>query len=338
MSESNWSKISSEISKGCSKKELWGLLRQFQLPDPDSFHPTGWLWQLASEQISQDEKAHKLKLHSGLHQDACETVLLRPRRTRFAVCLSTQVGCAVGCRFCATGKMGLQRNLTAWEIVEQFLWAGWAARKCAQDGKLPIPLRNVVFMGMGEPLHNPIAVEQAIELLSDPRWFGLSLRSITLSSVGVPGKMVQMARRFPRLRIALSLHSADPLKRRWLVPKAVSDLQSLRQAIQEIHSIQGDTVWLEIALIAGVNDSMKDARDLIEFCRGLSVEVNVIPYNDTSPTLDGTTFRAPSPDVTNAFIARIRREGIFVTHRKTLGQSIQAACGQLVTSPESVDQ
>ncbi|MFM8189808.1 MAG: radical SAM protein [Pirellula sp.] len=331
MAETNWDKISSELSEGISKKQLWRTLRQFKEPDPTWLEPFGWLWQVKHELVSEDKKALKLKLHSGQYQDACETVLLRPRPNRFAVCLSTQVGCAVACRFCATGKMGFQRNLSVWEIVEQFLWAGWAARKFSSKPEQPVPLRNVVFMGMGEPLHNPVAVQEAIELLSHPKWFGLSLRSITLSSAGVPGKMIQMAKRFPRLRIALSLHSAEPHKRRWLVPKAVADLKLLWQAIQEINAIQNDTLWLEIALIAGVNDSAQDAQLLIEFCKGLNVEVNVIPYNDTSHAPRDPDFRAPSPEVVDAFIAKVRNAGIFVTHRKTLGQSIQAACGQLVT-------
>ncbi|MFM7518449.1 MAG: radical SAM protein [Pirellula sp.] len=339
MTGSNWQKIASELSAGQSKKSIWNLLRQFMSPDRQWLSDSQWLWQIESEQHSTDKKACKLKLLSAAHHDACETVLLRPRESRFAVCLSTQIGCAVACRFCATGKMGFQRNLSAFEIVEQFLRAGWIARGLMGNVQTPPPLRNVVFMGMGEPLHNAEAVEQAIAILSDPRWFGLSLRSITLSTAGVPNKMIQMAERFPRLRMALSLHSADPQKRRWLVPKAVGDLDLLRETISSINALQEDTLWIEIALIDGINDSLKDAELLIDFCRGLNVEVNVIPYNDTSHARNlsmvsevahDRLLKAPAPNKTEAFIAKLRQKGIFVTYRNTLGESIQAACGQLI--------
>ena len=339
MTGSNWQKIASELTAGQSKKSIWNLLRQFMIPDHQWLGDSQWLWQVASEQHSSDKKACKLKLLSAAYHDACETVLLRPRESRFAVCLSTQIGCAVACRFCATGKMGFQRNLSAFEIVEQFLRAGWIARGLMGNAQTPPPLRNVVFMGMGEPLHNAEAVEQAIAILSDPRWFGLSLRSITLSTAGVPNKMIQMAERFPRLRMALSLHSADPQKRRWLVPKAVGDLDLLRETILRINALQEDTLWIEVALIDGINDSLEDAELLINFCHGLNVEVNVIPYNDTSHARNLSVvskgaqdrpLKAPGPDKTEAFIAKIRKKGIFVTYRNTLGESIQAACGQLI--------
>lgn len=339
MTGSNWQKIASELTAGQSKKPIWNLLRQFMIPDHQWLSDSQWLWQIASKQHSADQRACKLKLLSTQHHDACETVLLRPRESRFAVCLSTQIGCAVACRFCATGKMGFQRNLSAFEIVEQFLRAGWLARQMMGNVQTPPPLRNVVFMGMGEPLHNEEAVEQAICMLSDPRWFGLSLRSITLSTAGVPNKMIQMAERFPRLRIALSLHSADPQKRRWLVPKAVGDLDLLRETISRINALQEDTLWIEVALIDGINDSLEDADLLIDFCRGLNVEINVIPYNDTSHARNlsivsegaqDRPLKAPAPDKTEAFIAKLRQKGIFVTYRNTLGESIQAACGQLI--------
>jgi len=343
--DSNWQQIAQEMATRGSSKRQWNLFRKFDLPEPNWLARDRWLWEVDSEQLSSDLKALKLKLRSMLHRDACETVLLRPRSHRFAVCVSTQVGCAVACRFCATGRMGFRRNLSSWEILEQFLLAGQAAKRFVRESPDPPPVRNVVFMGMGEPLHNPTALEQAIEVLADPRWFGLSLKSITVSTAGVPGKMVALAKRFPRLRIALSLHAADPQKRRALVPRAVGDMRTLRETIAQINQIQNDTLWIEIALIDGINDSEEDASLLIDFCKGLRVEVNVIPYNDTShaipsgsiaSSLDSERFRAPAPDRVDAFVAKIRQAGIFTTHRKTLGESIQAACGQLITPEASV--
>lgn len=338
--ETNWHQLESEIAAKTSSKRRWNLLRRFQMPDASWLAESGWLWSTQAEQLSADHKAVKLQLFSPWHRDACETVLLRPREKRFAVCVSTQIGCAVACKFCATGRMGFRRNLSSWEIVEQYLRAGWVAQRLMSEVPDPLPLRNVVFMGMGEPLHNPTALEHAIAILSDSSWFGLSHRSITLSTAGVPSKMVHMAKRFPRLRIALSLHAADPQKRRALVPKAIGDIGVIRQTIALINEIQDDTLWIEVALIDGINDSREDAHLLIEFCKGLRVEVNVIPYNDTShaagsdtltiPSL-GKVFRAPASDRVDAFIDELRQAGIFTTHRKTLGESIQAACGQLIT-------
>ena len=203
--------------------------------------------------------------------------------------------------------------------------------KRGQNG-LP-PVRNIVFMGMGEPLHNVDAVVQAIEKLSDEDWFGISQRSITVSTAGVPRGMIMLAERFPRLRLALSLHSGDPRKRRELVPHAVGDLQRLRETISIVNSMQEGPVWIEIALLEGVNDGLEDAKGVIDFCKGLRVEVNVIPYNDTShaSSEEGVSFRAPTLSRVDAYIRELRRSGLFTTLRKTQGESIQAACGQLIS-------
>jgi 23S rRNA (adenine2503-C2)-methyltransferase len=195
------------------------------------------------------------------------------------------------------------------------------------------PVRNIVFMGMGEPLHNVDAVVQAIEKLTDEDWFGISQRSITVSTAGVPRGMIMLAERFPRLRLALSLHSGDPRKRRELVPHAVGDLQRLRETISIVNSIQEGPVWIEIALLDGVNDGLEDAKGVIEFCKGLRVEVNVIPYNDTShASFEGeVSLRAPVLSRVDEYIRELRRSGLFTTYRKTQGESIQAACGQLIS-------
>ena len=145
--------------------------------------------------------------------------------------------------------------------------------------------------------------------------------------------MIALARRFPKLRLALSLHSADAEKRRKLVPRTVGDLAVLKRTIQEINAIQNDTLWIEIALIDGVNDTREDARKLIAFCDGLNVEVNVIPYNDTSHAAP-SEFRQPKAEQVTFFVSELRKAGIFTTHRKTLGDSIQAACGQLAVPAE----
>jgi 23S rRNA (adenine2503-C2)-methyltransferase len=237
--------------------------------------------------------------------------------------------------------MGLVRQLSATEILEQVLIAKMEVHDWSRHADHPIHLRNVVLMGMGEPLHNHEAVGNAIEFLIADRGFGFSPRHITLSTVGVPEKMVAMAERFPRLRIALSLHAAQSDLRRQLVPRATNDLEALRQAIQHINSLDEDSpVWIEYALMAGINDREEDAQQLIDFCRGLRVEINLIPYNNTSHANQvvnlqrGTAqrFQAPDRESARQLAITLRKAGIFTTLRNTLGDSIQAACGQLIVA------
>lgn len=304
----------------------------------------GWCWTPEMELSSGDGQVTKLRLRSRRWRDACETVVMRPRRNRATVCISTQVGCAVGCRFCATGRMGLVRNLGAIEILEQVLLARLRVRRWAENalhekkaiGRIPrrdaIHLRNVVFMGMGEPLHNWDALVEALDFLLADQGFGFSPRHVTVSTAGIPAKMVSLAQAFPRLRIALSLHSAIENTRRMLVPRATHDLQSLRESIQAINQIDPEgPVWLEIALIRGINDSLSEAQALVDFCKGLSIEINVIPFNDISHApSDEARMSAPSQETRRAYVHHLRENGLFTTLRNTLGGTIQAACGQLI--------
>jgi len=320
---------------GAWRKERWHLLRAGRWPTNHAWQGFGWLWRMQAEIESDDGKAIKWRLESQEHRDACETVLLLPRPSRATVCISSQIGCAVGCTFCATGRMGLVRQLTTNEILEQVLWARMQLHTRTSHASRRIHLRNVVFMGMGEPLHNDASVHDAIAYLIADQGFGFSPRHITLSTVGIPSKMVETARRFPRLRIALSLHAADSELRRRLVPRATHDLESLRGAIQEINAIDREgPVWIEYALIAGVNDSLEHAEGLAEFCRELRVEINVIPYNPSAA--EGERYQAPELAVQDAFVGSLRDRGIFTTLRNSLGRSIQAACGQLIAPTTTV--
>jgi 23S rRNA (adenine2503-C2)-methyltransferase len=260
-----------------------------------------------------------------------------PRPTRATVCVSTQIGCGVGCTFCATGKMGWQRNLCTTEILEQVLLARQRVGDWSSSQKRNIHLRNVVFMGMGEPLHNDGELFRSLEWLISDKGFGFSPRHLTVSTAGVPGKMIELAQRFPRVRIALSLHAAEPELRRQLVPRATHDLESLRGAIRRINAIDPlGPVWIEIALIAGINDSREHAHAIHRFCEGLRVEINVIPYNDTSHASGLTAeetevFQAPTRETVRDFVEVLRGLGWYTTWRNTYGDSIRAACGQLAT-------
>ncbi len=287
---------------------------------------------LRKTQTSDCGRSVKWTFSSGAtdSQNELETVLIVPRRKRATVCVSSQIGCAVGCRFCATGTMGLQRNLSVYQILEQVYWARQELKKQGTH------LRNV-FMGMGEPLHNTRAVMDAIDWLSRDDGFGISLKHITVSTAGVPRPMTEIARRFPKIRIALSLHTADAAQRRWLVPRATSDLGQLQNTIRTINDLQNkDPLWIEYVLLDGVNDSLEHAAKLYEFCQGLSVEVNVIPWNPTetpgSSQREAIEFRPSKMETVQGFINLLRERQLVVTLRKSLGQSIMAACGQLVTA------
>ena len=260
-------------------------------------------------------------------QEKIETVLLRSGPSRSGVCVSTQVGCQAGCPFCATARMGLKRNLTRDEILEQILEAARLTRK---DNRR---LRNIVFMGMGEPLHNEEELFSAIEYLTNPKTFNIPDRRISVSTVGVPEGMRRLIERFPGIQLAFSLHSARPELRAKLVPwsrryawEEVRDALRYVADTPKTHRHQGP-VMIEHIMIDGVNDTDADAEALIEYLAGMYVMVNLIPYNAT-PFVPQWQ---PTPrERRGAFATRLRNAGIFTTIRYSMGSDVQAACGQLV--------
>ncbi len=251
-----------------------------------------------------------------------ETVILRPSTGRATVCVSSQVGCAAACEFCATGRMGIARSLSAAQILDQVLYAGQIL--ATEDRRL----RNVVFMGMGEPFHNEDAVFETIAQLTDPAWFGLSPGKILVSTVGIPEGMRRLAEQFPKVRQALSLHSVRTDVRERLIPLAKKfPLDELHRAITDVNRQTGAEVMIEYLLLAEINDSMTDAAELIVWLGGLDVHVNLIPYNtvEEAPELE-----ASPPAKRQAFARRLKDAGIKTTMRYSLGNDIAAACGQLV--------
>jgi 23S rRNA (adenine2503-C2)-methyltransferase len=240
-----------------------------------------------------------------------ETVVIR-QPSRLTVCLSSQVGCARGCVFCETGKLGLVRNLEAWEIVAQY---AVAARH------LGVRPRNVVFMGMGEPLDNLEEVLRAISVLAEPAGFAVPERRITVSTVGIVPKMDELYRR-SRANVALSLHALDPRTRLALLPVARRyALEEVRAAVERAPR----TVLLQWTLIEGANDSDADADALAGFADGLDVRVNLIPLNPgPAPSL-----RAPPLERCRAFQKRLADRGVRTLLRLPHGCSVGGACGQL---------
>jgi 23S rRNA (adenine2503-C2)-methyltransferase len=248
-----------------------------------------------------------------------ETVLMGYYRRRTA-CISSQAGCGMGCSFCATGQMGLQRNLTAGEIVAQVLFT---ARELARQNE---KLSNVVFMGMGEPLANYDNTLAALRRLTDPDGFNMGQRRITLSTVGLVPGIARFSREGLQVGLAVSLHAATDQLRDTLVP--INQRYPLDRLIAACHDYVGQThrrISFEWALIAGVNDSVDQARALVERVRGLLCHVNLIPLNPTTGYAGAPT----SPGQVAAFCAELDRNGVPNTVRVRRGIDIQAGCGQL---------
>lgn len=238
---------------------------------------------------------------------------------RTTVCLSTQAGCARGCVFCETGRLGLERNLRVEEITGQF--AAVASWLRANDRPAP---SNIVFMGMGEPLDNLDAVLGAVDVLTDDCGFALARRRITVSTVGVVPKMREFYRR-AKCRLAVSLHAANDDERKALLPIARQwNLDALKQAIAE----SPESVLLQWTLIDGVNDTERHAQELLAFCEGLDVRVNLIPLN---PGPDDA-LKAPPMEKVRAFQKRLADAGIRTLVRLPHGQEVGGACGQLAGS------
>ncbi len=249
-------------------------------------------------------------------------LLHRPDDPKYIVCVSCQAGCALGCAFCATGRMGFRRHLAAWEIVDQ------VARIAADS---PHPVRGVVFMGMGEPMLNYDAVMRAARILSEPCGMAIAGKAISISTAGiVPGIRRFTAERLP-YRLVVSLTSADPVRRRELMPvEAQHPTGALMGAVRDYHAATGRRVTLAWTLMAGINTGEVDARQLAELARGLPITLDLIDVND--PT---GRFRPPAPDELAAFRDALRAHvGMPVARRYSGGQDIQAACGMLAGGEE----
>lgn len=276
--------------------------------------------------VSSDGRARKAAL-TLLDGKVVETVLLRPSPQRWTACVSTQVGCAFGCTFCATGKMGFVRDLTAEEITDQVLfWRQHMKREGLEGG-----LGNVVYMGMGEPLANYEAVAESLKALIDHRQHGIGARHVSVSTVGIPQAIERFAADFPQINLAVSLHAAEDELRSRLVPaNRAFPLAELARALERYLGVSSRKVLLEYALLAGVNDRACDADALVAFVQRLGrpelFHVNLILYNPTA-----TPFRPTSEPEARRFQDRLLAAGLKATLRQSLGTDIRGACGQLVS-------
>jgi 23S rRNA (adenine2503-C2)-methyltransferase len=268
------------------------------------------------EEISLDGTEKVLfRLEDG---EGVESVLI-PEGSRRTLCVSTQAGCALSCAFCATGASGFRRNMTSAEIIHQ---ACHAARRLAGRQER---LTNVVFMGMGEPLENVREVSRAIDILLAPCGFGLAGKRVTVSTVGIIPAMRELASRYP-VSFAVSLNAAGEEVRSRLMPvNRKYPLRELVAAMREIPLQSGRKVTAEYVLLAGVNDSPGEARDLARLLSGARIKVNLIPFNPH----DHGDFRPPPPSSVDRFRDILMAAGIQTITRDRRGADIRAACGQL---------
>lgn len=251
-----------------------------------------------------------------------ESVILRIASGRTTLCVSSQVGCAAACDFCATGKMGVAQNLSVEEILDQIVLAGQILSK--EDRRL----RNIVFMGMGEPFHNEANLFEALQLLTSSVYFHHTPNRILVSTVGVTDAMIRCARRFPKVNLALSLHSVRQSVREQLIPIAKQHpLDQLKLSLKMVNELQACPVMVEYLMLAGVNDSAEDASELADWLKGLDVHVNLIPFN---PIEDAPHLTASDDETIQSFSEHLKMAGLKTTTRYSLGSDIAAACGQLV--------
>lgn len=264
----------------------------------------------ASKLIFRTERGHLI-----------ESVVLRIGSGRTSLCISSQVGCAAKCAFCATGRMGIAVSLTRDEILDQVFQVN---RLLKPEGR---SVRNVVFMGMGEPFHNEENVHAALDVLLSAQCFDLTASRVMVSTVGIPDALMRCAEHYPRLGLALSLHAARQERRERIIPLARKyPLEELRQAMQAVASAR-QPLMVEYLLLHDLNDTEEDLEALVEFLRDIPVHVNLIPYNsiDEAPDLQRAL-----PERQQRFSATLSAAGFPVTVRYSLGADIAAACGQLV--------
>jgi len=327
---------------GCERNELAAYVRELGEPDFRAKQIADWIYKKGARDVSamtnlptvlrerlqaeftitrsevlrqttsaDGTSKYLLELHDG---QTIESVLL-PYGDRVSVCVSTQVGCAAGCIFCATAEGGLVRNLTAGEIVDQVL---------TLQEHAGCRITHVVLMGMGEPLLNLANVLKAIRLLHDE--IGISMRRLTVSTVGITPAIQRIAKLGLQLTLAISMHAPDDALRRRLVPVAARyPLHELIEACRDYANTTKRRITFEYLLLAGVNDSPHQAAELAKLLRGVLCHVNLIPYNQ----VPGKPFKRPTRAAITAFRSGLEHAGIEVTQRMERGHSLAAACGQL---------
>jgi 23S rRNA (adenine2503-C2)-methyltransferase len=294
--------------------EMTNLSKQFRqdlrkVSFISSLHP------LHVEKAKDGTKKFLFQLEDG---NRIESVLI-PEKKRLTLCVSTQVGCALGCRFCLTGKMGWKRDLTTSEILNQIL----AVRETLTD---KISITNIVLMGMGEPLANYRNTIKAIELMIQPDAFKFSSRRVTLSTAGLLPELEQLGKEKILFRLAISLNASDEDTRSQLMPiNRRYPLKKVLEACRHFPLRPRTRITFEYVLVEGVNDSPQDAKRLLRILSGIPSKINLIPLNEAS----GIPLKRPSEEKVTAFQEILMKGGLTAIVRASKGTEISAACGQL---------
>lgn len=272
----------------------------------------------AEMQVSTDRT---IKSSFALYDDHLIEGVLIPTRERMTACVSSQVGCSLTCSFCATGYMDRKRNLEAFEIYDQVV----LIRDQAQE-KYGIPLTNIVYMGMGEPLLNYANVLKSVEMITSPEGLGMASRRITVSTAGIAKMIKKLGDDQVKFNLALSLHAANDEKRNRIMPINESNtLEALAEALRYFYEKTENEITLEYIMFNKFNDSVEDARELYEFARRLPCKINIIEYNP----IKEADFVNAEADALAKFTAFLESKKMIVNVRRSRGKDIDAACGQL---------
>ncbi|CAG5005544.1 putative dual-specificity RNA methyltransferase RlmN [Dyadobacter sp. CECT 9275] len=254
--------------------------------------------------------------------------VLIPATDRMTACVSSQVGCSLTCKFCATGYMDRKRNLDAAEIYDQVVAIARQA-----EGSFGSPLSNIVYMGMGEPLLNYVNVLKSIEHITSPEGLNMSPRRITVSTAGIAKMIKKLGDDEVRFRLALSLHAANDEKRNQIMPINESNsLENLAEALNYFYKKTGNRITFEYIVFNNFNDTLQDAKELWEFTKKVPARVNIIEYNPIAEA----DFKNTEADRLDRFAAFLEDRGVSVHVRRSRGKDIDAACGQLANKEAAV--
>jgi 23S rRNA (adenine2503-C2)-methyltransferase len=286
--------------------------------------PEHWFIRTGEERRRLESPDGTTKLLLEWPDQATSECVLIPEGKRHTACISSQVGCPVSCAFCASGRGGLERQLTPGQIVEQAFAVHQLATASGDDRDRG--LTNIVIMGLGEPLANYKSVLSAIRIINADWGLNVGARKITVSTVGLPGKIRKLAHEDLQINLAISLHAPEDKLRRKLIPWAKKHtIEDVVDAARYYFDTTGREVTIEYLLIAGVNDSVELARRLVTLARRMRANVNIIRYNP----VPGLSYQRPKSSDTHRFAEEMRARGIKVHIRKSRGLDIDAACGQL---------
>jgi 23S rRNA (adenine2503-C2)-methyltransferase len=273
---------------------------------------------VSQTQISEDRTIKSgFRLHDG---HLVEGVLI-PTDTRMTACISSQVGCSLTCKFCATGYMNRERNLDASEIFDQVI----LIKKQAEEN-YQAPLTNIVYMGMGEPLLNYAAVIESVNKITSAEGLNWSPKRITVSTAGIAKMIKKLGDDEVKFNLALSLHAANDIKRNQIMPiNETNTLDNLAESLNYFYKKTSNKITLEYIIFYGFNDSLDDARELLRFCKKVPSKVNIIEYNPISEA----NYRNANPEAIDQFAAFLEKNDVVVNVRRSRGKDIDAACGQL---------